>query len=151
MSWKNLKIKTKLTLAFGSVLLLIVLISSFALYSFFEIEKKASTLNNETLPISIISNKISMSAFKITTLNQNFGYSLEKEYLDEDRKFLDSLKHYLDLKNSVDTAKVEGMQEQNIINARNGVKAGYSNEIIKTITGLSDEIIENIRLIIARE
>jgi len=97
MSWKNLKIKTKLILAFGSVLLLITLISGFALYSFHEIGKKASTLNNEVFPISIISNKITLSAFKIASLNQTFSYSLEKEYLDEDRKFLDSLKHYLQL------------------------------------------------------
>jgi len=37
------------------------------------------------------------------------------KYTPEERqKYLDSLKHYLDLKNSVDTARNEGKQEREI-------------------------------------
>ena len=97
MSWKNLKIRTKLTLAFGSVLLLIVLISSIALFNFNQIGKTSATINNELLPVSIISNKISLSAYKIASLNQTFSNFNDKDLLEEDRKLLDSVKHYLKL------------------------------------------------------
>jgi len=61
----------------------------------------------------------------------------------------DSLKTYRDLKNSIDTAKEEGIEigvDQEKYNSTvNGIKAGFSNEIIKTMTELTDEQINGIR------
>ncbi len=96
---------------------------------------------------SKLQEKIFKKAFKIA--------EIAKYTAEERQKYLDSLKHYLDLKNSVDNARVEGeidgMQKQNIKNAIKGIKAGYSNEIIKTITDLSDEIINDLRKTIDNE
>jgi len=96
----------------------------------------------DRIPVKL-QEKVFKKAFKIA--------EIAKYTAEERQKYLDSLKHYLDLKNSVDTAKYEGMHEQNLINAKNGIKAGYSNEIIKTITNLSDEIIDDLRKQIENE
>jgi methyl-accepting chemotaxis protein len=95
MKWKNLKIGTKLSIAFGTVIVFTLIIGSFSLFNFFDIGKKATSLNNEYIPISIISNNISKSAYKVVSLQQSFNYTLDKSYLDEDKKYLDSLKKYL--------------------------------------------------------
>lgn len=95
MKWKNIKIGTKLTLAFGTIIILLLLIGGNSLLNTININEKASSLSDEYLPMSILSNNISSSVKKVIVSQQNFSYTLEKTYLDEDRNYLDSLKAYL--------------------------------------------------------
>ena len=64
----------------------------------------------------------------------------------------DSLKTYRDLKNSIDTAREEGIEigiEKNTLDiTENAINAGLSNELIKTITKLSDSKIDEIRRVL---
>jgi hypothetical protein len=59
------------------------------------------------------------------------------------------MKHYLDLKNSFETAEIEGIakgkKEREIEIAITFIKKGYTNEIIKDGTGLSDDEIDKLR------
>ncbi len=65
----------------------------------------------------------------------------------------DSLKYYRDLKNSLDTARDEGMlegieqgiEQEKIAVAKQGLKKGLSVEDIADLTGLSKNQIENLR------
>ena len=95
MKWKNLKIATKLTLAFGTIILLLILFGGISYFNFINIDEKASSLSDEYIPMSIISNNITSSAGKVVMAEQNFSATLEKNYLDEGQKYLDSLKTYL--------------------------------------------------------
>ena len=69
----------------------------------------------------------------------------EKEYVS----YQDSLKYYRDLKNSLDTAFDEGLEEgiqkEKMNTIVNSIKQGLSNEIISGIVNLSIEEIEAIR------
>jgi predicted transposase/invertase (TIGR01784 family) len=90
---------------------------------------------------SKLQEKIFKKVFKIAEI---------AKYSAEDRqKYLDSLKHYLDLKNSVDTARnegeVDGRNKEKIEIAINFIKKGYTNQIIKDGTGLSDDEIDELR------
>jgi len=60
---------------------------------------------------------------------------------DEKQRYLDSLKFYLDLKNSLDYAKYE--REIEIVTEM--IKEGMNNELIKKLTKLSFENIDKIR------
>ena len=60
---------------------------------------------------------------------------------DEKQRYLDSLKFYLDLKNSLDYAKYE--REIEIVTEM--IKEGMNNELIKKLTTLSFENIDKIR------
>ncbi len=57
----------------------------------------------------------------------------------------DSLKYYRDLKNSLDTAKLEAKEERDTEIILNSIKAGLDNETISKITGLKKDQIETLR------
>jgi predicted transposase/invertase (TIGR01784 family) len=57
----------------------------------------------------------------------------------------DSLKYYRDLKNSLDTAKLEAKEERDTEIILNSIKAGLDNETISKITGLTKDKIEKLR------
>jgi len=57
----------------------------------------------------------------------------------------DSLKYYRDLKNSLDTAKLEAKEKRDTEIILNSIKAGLDNETISKITGLTEEQIEKLR------
>jgi predicted transposase/invertase (TIGR01784 family) len=60
---------------------------------------------------------------------------------EEYMSYEDSLKYYRDLKNSLDTAKLEAKEEVVL----NSIKMGLDSETISKITGLSVEQVERIR------
>ena len=76
---------------------------------------------------------------------------------EEKEAYEESLKHYRDIKNVVDSSKEEGRLEgieqgieqgkvkESDENVKNGILKGYSNEIISDITGRSIEAIQRIR------
>jgi predicted transposase/invertase (TIGR01784 family) len=76
---------------------------------------------------------------------------------EERTAYQDSLKYYRDVKNSLDTArlegeviglekgKVEGKQERSIEVAKNAIKKGFDNETIAELTNLSIQEIEKLR------
>lgn len=61
------------------------------------------------------------------------------------QSYEDSLKYYRDLKNSLDTAKEEGIEEGKIEVAKNAIAEGLSTDVIMKITGLTKEQIEKIK------
>jgi len=71
---------------------------------------------------------------------------------DQVRSYEDSLKYYRDLKNSLDTAREEGLQEgiekgiekEKLEVAKNALKFGLSVDDIIKLTGLSKQAIEQI-------
>ncbi len=65
----------------------------------------------------------------------------QKEY----QEYEDSLKYYRDLKNSLETAKEEGRQEEKIEVAKNLLKRGVDLGIIMNATGLSEEEINKLK------
>jgi predicted transposase/invertase (TIGR01784 family) len=72
---------------------------------------------------------------------------------EEKDAYEESLKHYRDIKNVVDSSKEEGRlegieegkEEESDENIKNGIMKGYSNEIISDITGRNIENIQRIR------
>jgi len=65
------------------------------------------------------------------------------------RSYEDSLKYYRDLKNSLDTAReeglVEGIEEGRLLVAQNAIKMGLSIDNVALLTGLSVEEIEKLQ------
>ncbi len=86
---------------------------------------------------SKLQEKIFKKAFKIAEIAK---YSAE-----ERQKYIDSLKHYLDLKNSFDTAKLDGKNESLIKVAKKMINKGETNEKIVEYTELTNEQIDNLR------
>lgn len=61
------------------------------------------------------------------------------------RSYEDSLKYYRDLKNSLDTAKEEGIEVGKLEVVKNAIAEGLSVDVIMKITGLTKEQIEKIK------
>jgi len=80
-----------------------------------------------------LQDKIFKKVFKIA--------EIAKYSADEKQRYIDSLKFYLDLKNSLDYAKYEGKIEIII----EMIKEGMNNEIINKLTKITFENIEKIR------
>ena len=64
---------------------------------------------------------------------------------EEVQAYEDSLKSYRDLKNSLDTAFEEGIEQGIEQVAINGIKQGKSDELIMELTGLNLEQIEYLK------
>jgi len=64
---------------------------------------------------------------------------------DQVRSYEDSLKYYRDLKNSLDTAREEGIEKGIEKVAINAIKLGKSNNEIIELTGLTNEQIEKLK------
>ena len=67
----------------------------------------------------------------------------------EYQEYEDSLKYYRDIRNSLDTAREEGIEvgerKKQIEIAKTGLKEGLSVELIMKLTGLAKEEIENLK------
>jgi len=86
----------------------------------------------DRIPLKL-QDKIFKKVFKIA--------EIAKYSADEKQRYIDSLKFYLDLKNSLDYAKYEGKIEIII----EMIKEGMNNEIINKLTKITFENIEKIR------
>lgn len=64
---------------------------------------------------------------------------------DQIRSYEDSLKYYRDMKNSLDTAREEGREEEKIQIARDMLSANEPIEKIMRFTGLTREQIEHLK------
>ena len=64
---------------------------------------------------------------------------------DQVRSYEDSLKYYRDMKNSLDTARVEGKIEGKIEVAKNLLKNGVSMDVIMKSTGLTEKEIKDLK------
>jgi methyl-accepting chemotaxis protein len=95
MKWKNLKIKTKLSLAFGSVIILLLLIGAFSLLNIISIGNEAKGLSEKYLPLTLLSNNITSSVQKAKYAQQEFNLTFQQVFIVEDKNYLDSLKNYL--------------------------------------------------------
>jgi predicted transposase/invertase (TIGR01784 family) len=85
---------------------------------------------------SKLQDKIFKKVFKIA--------EIAKYSADEKQRYIDSLKFYLDLKNSLDYAKLEGKIEGKIEIAIKGIKNNVSREMIKLLTDLNEIELDNL-------
>lgn len=63
---------------------------------------------------------------------------------DQVQSYEDSLKYYRDLKNSLDTAKEKGREEERLDIAQKALLKGYSVDQIIELTGMTKEQIEKL-------
>lgn len=95
MNWKNLKIGTKLAVSFGLIMLLFGILGLILIVSFYNINRKAAKLANESFPLTVVANKIAFSAQRAMYAQRAYRYTEEEKYLDEGRKHFDTLGFYL--------------------------------------------------------
>jgi len=77
---------------------------------------------------------------KLKTVN------MDKKQLSEYNRYLDMLSTAASISQTLKfEVEYKAKIDNRIENAKNGIIAGYSNEIIKTITGLSENDIDNLR------
>ena len=60
-------------------------------------------------------------------------------------QYVESVKYYRDIKNSIDTSHEKGREEERLAIARRGLAKGYAIEVIADMTGLSPEDIRKLR------
>jgi methyl-accepting chemotaxis protein len=96
MKWRNLRIRTKLSLASGTVIILLLSIGAFALFNINSIGDSASGLSDKYLPLTILSNNISNTTQKALYAQKGFSKSYEQSFIEEEKKHIDSLKIYIE-------------------------------------------------------
>ncbi len=97
---------------------------------------KAGEFEKDKLPKELSAPEINRAMETLERINLN---KKEREYYEERKKFLRD--EYAADKTVEEKIKLE----KNFENAQNGILAGFSNEIIKAITKLSDEQIDKLR------
>ena len=62
MRWKDLKLGTKLTIGFGSLIFLVAIVGFITLYQLRSVESKADALTSEFIPLTEVANQIAFAA-----------------------------------------------------------------------------------------
>lgn len=91
MTWRNLKFGKKLTISFGVILLLFVIIGIIDIHKTTTLLNNSKRLHDEYLPISTISTQISEIAQKAMYAQRAYRYTEDEQYLSEGKILLDSL------------------------------------------------------------
>ncbi len=96
MKWNNLKIKYKLALGFGAIIVILIIIGGISIVEFTKIERDSGSISEQYLPGVIISNKLERNTFRISSLLNSFALGKKQADLKEAKKYLLELENYLD-------------------------------------------------------
>lgn len=96
MNWKNFKISTKLSIGFGIVMFMFIILGSAVIANLYKINKKAISLSTELFPVTRLANKIAFTAQKALYTQREYHITNNNAYLAESRQYFDSLDNLID-------------------------------------------------------
>lgn len=116
MQKRKISIKTKYTSFFGIIILIIGMATAFQAYYSYNIVNKTTTLVDQYLPATLLSEKIAQSSRSIFESQLKYNLFADESYLKEGQEHITKLKSYLDQMRSL--AQKTGTDE-NLINLTN--------------------------------
>jgi methyl-accepting chemotaxis protein len=146
MRFVDFKIRTKLSIAFGILVLTAILMSVDTLVTLFSFQKKITFFTNEFLPQLKISNKIGDETHKVAFNMEGYYLTGKSGYFEKAKKQLDSLKASLDkgellLSNSKELDKLEqSLSESKILIPQHEQTAMMSFKLFQEIELLQNEL-----------
>ena len=111
MQWKNLKLKYKLSVGFGTIIIILLLIGIINIVEFNKIKVDSDKIANHFLPKAEIANTLERETLKIANLINNFTLVNDYKLIDEATAKTDGVKQYLEL---ASTSLTEGNMNQEI-------------------------------------
>ncbi len=96
MHWKNLKLKYKLALGFGTIITILLLIGIVTIVEFRIVRENSADISNHYLPAAKIANTLERETLKISNLTSNFSTTNDYYYIDEAANKITDLKSFLE-------------------------------------------------------
>lgn len=134
MRWKDLKLGTKLTIGFGSLIFLVAIVGFITLYQLRSVESKADALTSEFIPLTEVANQIAFAAQRAMYAQRGYRYTEAEAFLKEGQEHLKSLRQLLGDAEAL-TSKYKSLEQfkGSVISTRNALDEyeGYFNETVQ--------------------
>lgn len=95
MNFKNLKLGAKLSIGFGILILLSMILGAIAVMNMSRISVKSSYLAEEYVPEVIVSNNLERASLQTMFAMRGYGFTEQENYYQEGRQKLDQVKKYI--------------------------------------------------------
>lgn len=95
MNFKNLKLGAKLSIGFGLLILLSMILGAIAVMNMSRISVKSNYLANEYVPEVIVSNNLERASLQTMFAMRGYGFTEQEEYYQEGREKLNQVKKYI--------------------------------------------------------
>lgn len=137
---KNLKLRMKMGLGFGLVILLVVLIGGLAVYNMLDIQKQSISLATEYVPEVDIANNIERSSLQVMYNMRGFSLKFDQSFYEEGQEYMADLNSYLD------QAEQLANEHESLVQLREDVKIAkeyvaeyddYANETAEVINDIA--------------
>jgi methyl-accepting chemotaxis protein len=93
--FKNMKLSAKISLGFGSLILIVILLGGLAIWSMTNVKKTTTSLANENVPAASLATEIERMALNTMYQARGYVYSDGKTFLDGARAGISEIKSHL--------------------------------------------------------
>jgi len=145
MQKKKISIKTKFTLSFGFIILIIGIITAFQGYYSYTIVNKTNTLVNQYLPANILAEKIAETTRNIIESQYKYNLFADETYLKEGQEHISKLKTYIEQMRNL--AQQKGTTPDFVNLANSTIKSGEQiiNENGKSEQGTTQTNLQSLQ------
>jgi methyl-accepting chemotaxis protein len=94
--FKNMKMGLKMTIGFGVVILLVVVVGGLAIINMLQIQEQSNSLKNEYIPEVDLANNIERNALQVMYNMRGFSLKFDENFYELGQEFMAELNNYLD-------------------------------------------------------
>ena len=108
MKWNNLKIGLKLGIGYGTIIFIMVVIGSIAVYQMLMLKSTAKNLATESIPRMVISQNLQNASFGAMYALNLYTITNDEKYIAEAKNHINTLKKNLEEANKIDSDSEQG-------------------------------------------
>jgi methyl-accepting chemotaxis protein len=116
MNWKDLKLKYKLTVGFGTIIIILLLIGIITLVQFRNIRVNSAKISDRYLPAADIAATLERKTLEITYLINNFSLTNDYSFIDDATLKIDELNTYLERSSFISSGSASNAETAAMIN-----------------------------------
>lgn len=129
-----MKLSLKLAVGFGAIMLLVLVVGIVMLFQLGNVQQKATSLTNEFIPLTEVSNQIAFSAQRAMYAQRGYRYTESEAFLKEGREHLNELRRLLDEAEQL-TGQYSSLEQfkESVVSTRNALNEyeGYLAETVE--------------------
>ncbi|MBN1181994.1 MAG: HAMP domain-containing protein [Bacteroidales bacterium] len=134
MNFKNLKIGAKLSIGFGLLIVIVIILGSLAILNMSRISKKSTWLAKEYAPEVEVANKIERNSLLTIYNMRGYGYTEEKDFLNKSSDYLKNVR------TSLNDAKTLARSATQLVKLNEAI--GNTEEAVNKYEKLVEQTIE---------
>jgi methyl-accepting chemotaxis protein len=137
---KNMKLGLKMSLGFGLVILLVVIVGGLAVFNMLQIQEQSTALEREYIPEVDVANNIERNAQQLMYNMRGYSLKFDEDFYEQGQRYMKELNSYLeDAQNLAASSDILVQLQKDVKTARE-----YVSEY-KSLANETAEVIDEIR------